>query len=88
MYLKGTQEYCIHCTKDCTRLGLRDQKLNTLYALMDSQTDFAGCCDTARSTSGNVILVNNCVTGVPYQNQYNKGKLVLEKRDTADLSSD
>ena len=84
MYLKGTQENCIHYTKDCSRLGLRDQKLNTLYALLDSQADFAGCCDTARSTSGNVILVN---TGVPYQNQYNKGKIVLEKRNTEDLSS-
>ena len=55
-YLKGTQDYGIHYTRDITRLGLRNQKLNTLYAHSDS--DFAGCRDTARSTSGNVILMN------------------------------
>ena len=37
-------------------MGLRNQKLNTLYAHSDS--NFAGCRDTARSTSGNVILMN------------------------------
>ena len=55
-YLKGTQDYGIHYTRDITRLGLRNQKLNTLYAHSDS--NFAGCRDTARSTSGNVILMN------------------------------
>ena len=42
----------IHYTRDITRLGqtveLRNQKLNNLYTLSDS--DFTGCCDTARST--------------------------------------
>ena len=57
-YLKGTQDYGIHYTRDITRLGLRNQKLNTLYALSDSDFGFAGCRDTARSTSGNVIRMN------------------------------
>ena len=48
-YLQGTQEYGIHYTRDINRLGLRHQQLSILYALSDS--DFAGCCDTARSTS-------------------------------------
>ena len=39
-------------------MGLRNQKLNTLYALSDSDFGFAGCRDTARSTSGNVIRMN------------------------------
>ena len=54
-YLKGTQDYGIHYTRDITRLGLRNQKLNTLYALSDS--DFAGCSEAARSTSGSIILI-------------------------------
>ena len=45
-YLKGTQDYGIHYTRDMTRLQVRKQKINTLYALSDS--DFAGCRDTAR----------------------------------------
>ena len=55
-YLKGTQEYGIQYTRDLKRLRLRNQKLNTLYGHSDS--DFPGCCDAARSTSGNVILMN------------------------------
>ena len=54
-YLKGAQDYGIHYTRDITRLGLRNQKLNTLYALSDS--DFAGCSEAARSTSGSIILI-------------------------------
>ena len=38
------------------RSGLGNQKLNILYTLSDS--DFAGCSGTARSASGNVILMN------------------------------
>ena len=52
-YLKGTQEYGIQYSRDLNRLRLRNQKLNTLYAL--SNSDFAGCRDTARSTSENII---------------------------------
>jgi len=55
-YLKGTQDYGIHYTRDMTRLQIRKQKINTLYALSDS--DFASCRDTARSTSGHVVLMN------------------------------
>ena len=56
LYLKETQEYGIHYSRDIARLGLRNQKLNTLYASSDS--DSAGCCDTARPSSGNLILMN------------------------------
>ena len=38
--VKETREFDISYTRDTTRLGLRNQKLNTLYALWDS--DFAG----------------------------------------------
>ena len=55
-YLKGTQEYGIQYSRDLNRLRLRNQELNTLYAL--SNSDFGGCSDTARATSGNVILMN------------------------------
>ena len=59
-YLKGTQEYDIHYTRDLNRLGNRNQDLNTLWALLDY--DFAVCyhtvIDTARSASWNVILMN------------------------------
>ena len=34
-YLKGTQEYGIQYSRDLNRLRLRNQKLNTLYALSD-----------------------------------------------------
>ena len=40
----------INYTRDVNRLQERRQKPNALYALSDS--DFAGCKDTARSTSG------------------------------------
>ena len=53
-YLKGTKDLGIHYTRDQDSLSARDQKLNTLYALSDS--DFAGCKDTAKSTSGYMIL--------------------------------
>ena len=58
-YLKGTKDLGIHYTRDQDRLSARDQKLNTLYALSDS--DFAGCKDTAKSTSGYMILMNGGV---------------------------
>ena len=54
--LRYIQDYGIHYTRDITRLGPRNQKLNTLYALSDS--DFAGYRDTARSTSGNIFLMS------------------------------
>ena len=58
-YLKGTKDLGIRYTRDQNRLSARDQKLNTLYALSDS--DFAGCKDTAKSTSGYMILMNGGV---------------------------
>ena len=58
-YLKGSKDLGIHYTRDQNRLSARDQKLNTLYALSDS--DFAGCKDTAKSTSGYMILMNGGV---------------------------
>ncbi len=58
-YLKGTVELGIKYTRDITRLHARDQQLNVLYALSDS--DFAGCKDTSRSTSGYMILMNGGV---------------------------
>jgi len=47
-YLKGTIDLGIKYTRDPERLHTRDQQLNVLYALSDS--DFAGCKDTFRST--------------------------------------
>jgi hypothetical protein len=58
-YLKGTVGLGIRYTRDPQRLLARDQKLNVLYALSDS--DFAGCKDTSRSTSGYMILMNGGV---------------------------
>jgi hypothetical protein len=63
-YLKGTVEHGIRYTRDRERLKKRDQQLNVLYALSDS--DFAGCKDTFSSTSGYIILANGgVVTWVP-----------------------
>jgi len=53
--LKGTIDLGIRYTRDLARLHTRDQQLNVLYALSDS--DFAGCKDTFRSTSGYIILM-------------------------------
>jgi hypothetical protein len=58
-YLKGTIDLGIKYTRDPERLHTRDQQLNVLYALSDS--DFAGCKDTFRSTSGYMILMNGGV---------------------------
>jgi hypothetical protein len=58
-YLKGTVELGIRYTKDAHRLLARDQQLNVLYALSDS--DFTRCKDKSRSTSGYMILMNGCV---------------------------
>jgi hypothetical protein len=58
-YLKGTIDLGIRYTRDLARLHTRDQQLNVLYALSDS--DFAGCKDTFRSTSGYMILMNGGV---------------------------
>jgi hypothetical protein len=58
-YLKGTVELGIRYTRDLTRLRARDQSLNVLYGL--SESDFAGCKDTSRSTTGLMILMNGGV---------------------------
>jgi hypothetical protein len=58
-YLKGTVELGIQYTRDLARLQAREEELNALYGLSDS--DFAGCKDTSRSTSGYMILMNSGV---------------------------
>ena len=58
-YLLGTPDYGMQYTRDLDRLSKRDQKLNVLYALSDS--DFAGCKDTAKSTTGYMIIMNGAV---------------------------
>jgi hypothetical protein len=58
-YLKGTVELGIRYTRDLTRLRARDQDLNVLYGLSDS--DFAGCKDTSSSTTCYMILMNGGV---------------------------
>jgi hypothetical protein len=58
-YLQGTIGLGIRYTRDLERLKARDQELNVLYALSDS--DFAGCKDTSRSTSGYMIMMNGGV---------------------------
>jgi hypothetical protein len=58
-YLKGTIGLGIRYTRDLTRLCAWDQQLNVLYALSDS--DFAGCKDTFRSTSDYMVLRNGVV---------------------------
>ena len=58
-YLKGTKDLGIRYTRDQDRLSARYQKLNTLYAISDS--DFAGCKDTGNFTSGYMILMNGRV---------------------------
>ena len=58
-YLKGTKDLGIRYTRDQDRLSARDKKLDTPFAVSDS--DFAGYKDTAKSTSGYMILMNGGV---------------------------
>ncbi len=51
--VKGAVDFGIRYNRDEARLLARDQKLNVLYDLSDS--DFAGCRDASRSTSGCVL---------------------------------
>jgi hypothetical protein len=46
----------IRYTRDIDRLRVRGHDLNVMYGLSDS--DFAGCKDTAKSTSGYIVLLN------------------------------
>ncbi len=55
-YLQGTKNLGIRYTRDNNRLRSRGQDLNVIYGLSDS--DFAGCKDTSKSTSGYVVLLN------------------------------
>ncbi len=55
--LKGTVELGIQYTRDLARLQAREHELNVLYGLSDS--DFAICKNTSRSTSGYMILMNS-----------------------------
>ncbi len=57
--MKGTVGLGIRYTRDSKRLHARDQSLNVLYCLSDS--DFAGCKDTSRSTTGYMTLMNGGV---------------------------
>jgi hypothetical protein len=58
-YLKGTVELGIRYTRDMEQLKRRDQRLNVLYTL--SNSDFSGCKDTSCFTSGYMILMNGGV---------------------------
>jgi hypothetical protein len=66
-YLKGTPSNGITYTRDQAQLNRvwsvqskeikgAEWKLNTLYAFSDS--DFAGCIDTFRCTTGMVLMMN------------------------------
>ena len=55
-YLQGTKTLSIQYTRDLNRLISRGHDLNVMYGLSDS--DFAGCKDTSRSTSGYIVLLN------------------------------
>ena len=55
-YLQGAKSLGIGYTRDLNRLRNRGQDLNVIYGLSDS--DFAGCKDTAKSTSGHLVLLN------------------------------
>ncbi len=54
--MKGAVDFGIRYNRDEARLLARDQKLNVLYDLSDS--DFAGCKDASRSTSGYMVWMN------------------------------
>ncbi len=66
-YLKGTVELGIQYTRDLARVQAREQELNVLYGLSDS--DFAGCKDTSRSTSGYMVLMNGGVVAYYFGRQ-------------------
>ena len=53
-YLRGTTELGLRYTFDAKIPEQKLQKPNTLYATADS--DFAGCLDTGKSTTGYVIF--------------------------------
>ena len=55
-YLQGTKTLGIRYTRDLNRLNSRGHDLNVMYGLSDS--DFAGCKDTSRSTSGYIVLLD------------------------------
>ena len=55
-YLQGTKTLGIRYTRDQNSLRSRGQDLNVIYGLSDS--DFAGCKDTSKSTSGHIVLLN------------------------------
>ena len=55
-YLQGTKTLDIRYTRDLNRLRSRGHDLKVMYGLLDS--DFAGCKDTTRSTSGYIVLLN------------------------------
>jgi len=56
-YLAATVDYGITYTRDPSELYGIFTELNQIVGYSDA--DFAGCMDTVRSTSGNVILMNN-----------------------------
>ena len=83
-YLKGTKDLGIRYTRDQDRLSARDQKLNTLYALSDS--DFAGYKDTSKSTAGNMILMNGGVVAY-YSGRQSTLALCTAMAETISLAS-
>ena len=59
IYLRGTTELRLRYTRDAKNLEQKLQKQNTLYAMADS--DFAGCLDTGKTTTGYMIFMNGAV---------------------------
>ena len=55
-YVKGTLNLGVRYTRDLNRLRNRGHDLNILNGLTDS--DCVGCKDTAKSTSGYLVLLN------------------------------
>jgi hypothetical protein len=57
-YLQDTKTMGIRYIRDIDRLRVRGHDLNVLHGLSDSDSDFAGCKDAAKSTSGCIVLLN------------------------------
>jgi len=55
-YVLTLENLCIQYTRDQNCLCSRGQDLDVIYGLSDS--DFAGCKDASKSTSGYVVLLN------------------------------
>jgi len=63
-YLKGTRELGLQCKKS-------NDQVNILWGCVDS--DWAGCLDARRSTSGYVLLFNGCAVSWKIQETIGSG---------------